>query len=155
MQSEVSYCNFPATGRRVITSDTEFVHLFTPQEAGKLLPDIKPKVKELVELKRSVEELQSELNLYGMIGYTPRDLVESAARLDSYVERIRVKKAELEDLGVNFTDFELGLVDFPAEKFGETVFLCWRYGEPEVAYWHKEGECYVDRKPIGIQVIQR
>jgi hypothetical protein len=57
--------------------------------------------------------------------------------------------ATIESLGVELKDLELGLVDFPAERDGRRVFLCWQYGEPEVAYWHGTDEGFAGRKPIA------
>ncbi len=51
-------------------------------------------------------------------------------------------------------DLAHGLVDFPAERFGREVLLCWMYGEPEVAYWHELQEGYPGRKAVKMQLIQ-
>jgi len=130
------------------------MHLFTPQEASKLLPDIKPKVKELIERKKVVAKLHDDIEKYSLLGFRPTEVAEKAAQLDALVEEMRRKIAELEDLGVQVKDLEFGLVDFPAEKYGESVMLCWRYGEPEVSFWHKPGEGYNGRKPLKLQLIQ-
>ena len=129
-------------------------HLFTPQEASKLLPDIKPKVKELIERKKVVAQLNSELERYNLLGFKPGEVAEKAALLDSLVAGMTKKIEELEDLGVKVKDLDFGLVDFPAERYGENVLLCWRYGEPEVSYWHKPNEGYNGRKSLKIQLIQ-
>lgn len=128
--------------------------MFTPQEASKLLPDIKPKVKDLIERKKAVAKLHDEIEKYNLLGFKTSDVAEKAAQLDALVEDMTRKIAELEDLGVEVKDLEFGLVDFPAEKYGESVMLCWRYGEPEVCYWHKPNEGYNGRKPLKIQLIQ-
>ncbi len=134
--------------------DKQDEHLFTPQEASKLLPDIKPKIKELVERKKVVAQLHSEMERYNLLGFKTEEVAEKAAQLDALVDGMTKKIAELEDLGVKVKDLEFGLVDFPAERYGEEVLLCWRYGEPEVAYWHKPNEGYNGRKSLKIQLIQ-
>ncbi len=128
--------------------------MFTPQEASKLLPDIKSKVKELIERKKVVAELHSELERYNLLGFRPAEVAEKAAVLDSLVEGMTKKIEELEDLGVMVKDLDFGLVDFPAERYGEDVLLCWRYGESEVSYWHKPNEGYNGRKALKIQLVQ-
>jgi hypothetical protein len=129
-------------------------HLFTPQEASKLLPDIKPKIRELVERKKVVAELHSEIERYNLLGFRTAELAEKAAQLDALVDGMTKKIAEMEDLGIQVKDLDFGLVDFPAERYGEKVLLCWRYGEPEVSYWHKPEEGYNGRKPLRMQLIQ-
>lgn len=128
--------------------------MFTPQEASKLLPDIRPKVKELIERKKVIATLQGEIEKYNLLGFRPADVAEKAGQLDAMVEDMTRKISELEDLGVQVKDLEFGLVDFPAERYGENVMLCWRYGEPEVSFWHKHNEGYNSRKSLRIQVIQ-
>jgi hypothetical protein len=129
-------------------------HLFTPQEASKLLSDIKPKVRELVERKKVVAELNTEIQRYSLLGFKTAGLAEKAAQLDALVDGMTKKIAEMEDMGVQVKDLDYGLVDFPAERYGEKVLLCWRYGEPEVSYWHKPEEGYDGRRPLRIQLIQ-
>ena len=128
--------------------------MFTPQEASKLLPDIKPKMKELVERKRIIASLHNEIEKYNLIGFRPAEVAEKAAQLDALVEQMTRKIAELEDLGVQVKDLDLGLVDFPAERYGETVMLCWRYGEPEVSFWHTSHEGFNSRKSLRLQIVQ-
>ena len=136
------------------TFDFKEEHLFTPQEASKLLSDIKPKVKELVERKKVVAQLHSEIEKYGLLGFQPAEVAEKAAQLDALVEGMTKKLAELEDMGVTVKDLDFGLVDFPAERYGERVMLCWRSGEQDVSYWHKPNEGYNGRRPLKIQLIQ-
>ncbi len=136
------------------TFENQEVHLFTPQEASRLLPDIKPKVKELVERKRMIAKLHGEIDKYNLLGFRTGDIAERAAQLDSLVDEMTRKIAELEDLGVQVKDLDMGLVDFPAERYGESVMLCWRYGESEVLFWHKATESFNERKPLGLQIVQ-
>jgi hypothetical protein len=43
----------------------------------------------------------------------------------------------------------MGLVDFPAEIEGEPAYLCWQYGEKEVAFWHRIEDGFGGRKPLA------
>jgi hypothetical protein len=55
---------------------------------------------------------------------------------------------ELQDLGVWVKDVDRGLLDFPSERDGEVVELCWLHGEPSVEHWHRVGEGFAGRKPL-------
>lgn len=55
---------------------------------------------------------------------------------------------ELARLDVILRDPEVGLVDFPAERDGEPVYLCWRLGESEIAYFHGEHSGFSGRRPL-------
>ena len=131
--------------------DTE--HSFTPQEASKLLADVKPKVKELMERKKMAASIQAEIERYGLLGIETEEAAERAATLDALVEGMTKRIAELEDFGVVVKDLDYGLIDFPADRYGEKVMLCWKYGESEVSYWHKPMEGFAGRKPLKIQLI--
>ena len=129
-------------------------HQFTPQEASKLLSDIKPKVKELIDRKKVVTELHAEMERYSLMGFRTAEVAEKAALLDALVEGMTKKIAELQDLGVVVKDLDYGLIDFPAERYGEDVLLCWMYGEPEVSFWHKTTEGYTGRRSLKLQLVQ-
>ena len=54
----------------------------------------------------------------------------------------------LADRGILLRDPDTGLVDFPAERDGERVFLCWRLGEDHVGWYHSERSGFSSRKPL-------
>lgn len=54
----------------------------------------------------------------------------------------------LADRGILLRDPDTGLVDFPAEREGERVFLCWRLGEGRVGWYHSERSGFSSRKPL-------
>ncbi len=54
----------------------------------------------------------------------------------------------LDEVGVQVKSVEEGLLDFPSERDGEDVLLCWRAGEERVAFWHGVDEGFAGRKPI-------
>lgn len=136
------------------TFENQEMHLFTPQEASKLLPDVKPKVKELIERKKTIAKLHDEIEKYNLLGFRTPEVAEKAAQLDALVEEMTRRIAELEDFGLQVKDLDLGLVDFPAERYGEAVMLCWRYGEAEVSFWHKQSEGFNQRKSLKMQIVQ-
>lgn len=55
---------------------------------------------------------------------------------------------ELHDLGCFFKGFQDGLVDWYSYYAGRPVFLCWKLGEPEIAYWHQVDAGFDGRQPI-------
>lgn len=54
----------------------------------------------------------------------------------------------IEECGAVLKDIQLGLVDFPAEVEGGEAYLCWQFGEPEVAFWHRQDEGFSGRQPL-------
>jgi hypothetical protein len=63
----------------------------------------------------------------------------------------QVLKAEvvyLAERGILLKDPETGLVDFPADREGRTVYLCWRLGEDRVGWYHEITSGFGGRRPL-------
>ena len=44
----------------------------------------------------------------------------------------------------------LTAIDFPSKRFDEEVWLCWKYGETEIKFWHEKDSGFMGRKPIEV-----
>jgi hypothetical protein len=55
---------------------------------------------------------------------------------------------ELQAMEVVLRDLDRGLVDFPAIRDGQEVFLCWEEGEEEIGFWHDVDSGYGGRRPL-------
>ena len=107
---------------------------------------------ELVELRERLPRLR-EARL-GLIASTER--ITEAVASDGggiagsdWFQHQDTLKAEVEylaDRGILLRDPDTGLIDFPAERDGEQVFLCWRLGEGDVAYYHGVHSGFSGRK---------
>lgn len=117
---------------------------YTVQEANDLLPYLAPALVELREKYEAAEEERGEIakrssgNGHGHPATGPSPTL---ARVGELAGRIEEWEIELRDL-------ESGLVDFPALIDGEDAWLCWRLGEPEVAFWHPKNEGFSARRPL-------
>lgn len=49
---------------------------------------------------------------------------------------------------VNLRDIGSGLVDIPALANGRPIWLCWKLGEGEIAWWHELDAGVTGRKPL-------
>lgn len=56
--------------------------------------------------------------------------------------------AELQAVEIVLRDIERGLIDFPAIRSGEEVYLCWLVDEDEVAFWHEPETGFAGRRPL-------
>jgi hypothetical protein len=63
-------------------------------------------------------------------------------------EDLRVELLWMADRGILLRDPDTGLVDFPAEREGHRIFLCWRLGEDRVGWFHGEQAGFSGRKPL-------
>jgi hypothetical protein len=128
--------------------------LFDVEGANRILPLVRTIVRDMVTEFRAlrtagreqrvlqVESMGSEQSEQRITML--RDAVnEASSRIEGYLH-------ELEDLGVEVRDLELGLIDFPTILRGEPAYLCWRHDEPEVAFWHPAGKGFSDRAPLPV-----
>ncbi len=127
---------------------------FTPIEANSALPQVRAAAERLVALRVRMRELEStQGEIVTAIGgngagYAAGDLNAAQSEFRDLAGAMRACLQRLEELGVVVKDLDTGLLDFPAVHDGEQVELCWRVGEPAVAFWHRIGEGFAGRKPI-------
>jgi hypothetical protein len=132
------------------------VRHFTPEEANAALTEVRPLVERMVEHRRAhVEALERQEELEGRIrgnggGIPPAQLAETAAEVERHARELARAVDDIVGLGVEVKDLDAGLVDFPAQRRGETVLLCWRLGEEEIGYWHTPQEGFAGRRPLPL-----
>lgn len=118
--------------------------LYTVAEANALLPYLAPTLVELrekLELAQKAKEAMGEAAAGNGWSAKRERWAATMARVAELTER-------LEEWGVELRDLSTGLVDFPATRLDEDVYLCWRLGEPEVAWWHPRTEGFGGRRPL-------
>jgi hypothetical protein len=54
----------------------------------------------------------------------------------------------LSERDIALRDPETGLLDFPGEREGEEIWLCWRLGEDRVGWWHPLESGFLGRRPL-------
>lgn len=101
---------------------------YTPRAAEEALPEIKDIVNHVVAIKNEADGAKDDA-----------EMTRAMEKLESEVRR-------LEELGCVLRDMSVGLVDFPAVRLGERVWLCWKLGEEHVKFWHSRREGYAGRK---------
>jgi hypothetical protein len=121
--------------------------LFSVQEANALIPHLRgllarihAEKQRLMEMKTELEKAQQR-HIYDW--GTPRG-AEYIEILDAFQQATR----DIEELGVLVKDFDLGLCDFPHQREGRVVFLCWKQDEEEITWWHDTDTGFAGRQPI-------
>jgi hypothetical protein len=124
-----------------------FERLFTVEEANALLPTLQEILSEVAIHRDALREkapLMEPILRAAMAnggGRAGSEYGLEAYKLYLDVERIR-------ELGVVLKDLNMGLLDFPHEREGRIVFLCWHPPEERVAYWHDLDAGYAGRQPL-------
>ncbi|HEY4131758.1 MAG TPA: DUF2203 domain-containing protein [Gemmatimonadaceae bacterium] len=132
------------------------MQLFTVEQANRTLPLVRKIVEDVVRQHRRWRETILELDLVSA-GTPPDDAQLRAEELErkalSLSRELDGFQRELDELGIQLKDPRLGLVDFPSEVDGRTVLLCWRFGEPEVQFWHELDAGYAGRRPLSAELV--
>jgi hypothetical protein len=134
---------------------------FTLDEAQSLLPVLESLLRTAIAGKKVIEEFeaeQQELNHRIFLnGGTHVDVVPLARRKAERVkaeQRAKDALAEIDSIGVQVKDLDIGLLDFPCEVEGEIILLCWKLGETSITHWHGTQEGFAGRKPIDERIAR-
>jgi hypothetical protein len=120
---------------------------FTPEEANLALPQVRSLIIQIMQAREAIIAAQPELwpVLEKSIGNGGS---KQAGELLTEFHRVEQGVQGLQDIGCVLKDMSIGLVDFPALRDGREVLLCWKFDEPEVAYWHDLQSGYQGRKRL-------
>jgi hypothetical protein len=139
------------------------VRVFTLEAVNALVPRLQAIVGTQLERRTAIEALLVRLGRE--LGDVPERIVldpadpanvrEIKRDLVAKIERYRAGWREVEEMGAILKDARTGLLDFYGEVDGKLVWLCWKYGETECAFYHALEEGFSGRKPIGASVKQR
>ena len=118
---------------------------FTFEEANAIVAAIKPLMGEILEIREKILAQQPQLwpvlaKAAGNGGSrVASEVADEFQRVDMLVRQILATGAVLKDIN-------MGLVDFLALREGRKVYLCWQYGEEQIAYWHEVNTGFQDRQ---------
>src|SRR5512139_906492 len=122
-------------------------HYFTVAEANSLLPHISVVIEEMLDARQRILDAKADVwpVLEKAIGNGGS---KKAGELLPEFSRVERGARRLSELGCILKDINTGLVDFPTIRNGHEALLCWRYGEPEVGYWHDAESGFAGRQPL-------
>ena len=122
---------------------------FTPQDVNKILPEIQKQFSQIILLRNKVISLQEDLQKITNEGSKFSNFIAKKQELNRAVYRLYKDIEGLEKRGIMIKSVDDGLLDFPSLRFDEEVWLCWKYGESEIKFWHGRDEGFMGRKPLA------
>jgi hypothetical protein len=122
--------------------------LFTVDKANTILPKVKKKFDEILCCKNNVMDIQEELQNLSDSNCSFEKFIKKKQELNHIVTSLYKMIQELEDMGVMIKSVDEGLLDFPSIRCDEEIWLCWKFGENKVKFWHGKDEGFMGRKPI-------
>jgi hypothetical protein len=123
---------------------------FTVEQANATLPLVRRIVQDIVTHYRAWNEKLNEIDLVAASGRaSDNELADRlAAEAQNLAREIESFRRELGDLGIEMKDPGIGLIDFPSMMGNRSIYLCWRLGEADVAFWHEIHAGYAGRQPL-------
>jgi hypothetical protein len=132
---------------------------FTLEEALSLLSVLESLLRTSIDGKKLIESVDAELQetahrvfLNGGMFLNIVHLARRKAEREKSIPRVRDAMAEIDAIGVQVKDLDIGLLDFPCEVDGKIVLLCWKLGEEGITHWHGTDEGFAGRKPIDERI---
>ena len=125
---------------------------FAIDEANARLTDVRPLLELLRADRNRVAELQPEIERARESNGSAEHAEQLARReqeLRQAVRRMQQAVSQIDEWGVSLRDIGTGLIDFPALAMGRPIWLCWRLGEDDIAWWHEANTGFDSRQPLS------
>jgi hypothetical protein len=141
----------------------------TLPEVRTILEGLRDERAELIRLRDKVverqapEEAQTETPTEANVGGTSRpsepaerdgnptdaEVRVLRLRMQGVIDQMQAGVARIDELGITLREIETGLIDFPALATGRQIWLCWRLGEDDIAWWHELGDGFSARRALA------
>jgi hypothetical protein len=131
--------------------------VFTADEVNRLVPELDERLGRVQGVMERLRDARDQLADLRIIWGAK---VEEAScpdheeyklfllQFQKHEENLRRELANVQALGCEVKDPDIGLVDFYSERNGEPVLLCWKRGESRVGFYHTLSSGFAGRKPL-------
>ena len=127
---------------------------FTLEQAEALIPQVRDEVLAMQALKTEIDDLRVDLShvvekTAGNGHVQDEDAVaKKRRRAETLVAELNERLERLNAWGVELKGIDEGLIDFPSDRGGRTVYLCWRLGEDRIEWWHELDTGFAGRQRL-------
>jgi hypothetical protein len=129
--------------------------LFTLDEAQALVPVLESLLKRGIEAKHAAEQINDDLQklaqrifVSGGMHIDVAKVGRQRTEMEVYIQRAKDAVQEIDAIGVQVKDLDIGLLDFPCKVDDEVVLLCWKMGEAKITHWHSVESGFAGRRPL-------
>jgi hypothetical protein len=134
---------------------------FTLDEAQSLLPVLESLLRTAIQSKKLMDEVEAEMQalthrifLNGGTHVHVVPIARRKAERSKAEQRAKDALAEIDSIGVQVKDLDIGLLDFPCLVDGKIILLCWKLGEKSITHWHGTSEGFAGRKPVDERITR-
>lgn len=133
---------------------------FTHAQAERALPGVENALREFLRFREEHQKADGEFRAFTqnimMMGGTQVDhsrINTIQTRKNQSLAGLKRKFEEIQESGVLIKDPDAGLIDFPTLYKDQEVYLCWRFGESAIEFWHGLEEGFRGRKRIDEEFL--
>ena len=133
---------------------------FTLDEAQSMLPVLEGLLRTAIDGKQIIDNVDTEFQalahrvfLSGGLLVNVIHFARRRAERDKGLQRVKDAVHEIDAIGVQVKDLDIGLLDFPCVVKGGTILLCWKMGEKQITHWHGTEEGFGSRKPLDERIL--
>ena len=119
-------------------------------DANEILPLVIKKFNYAKKAKAEVMKMEQQLTSEMTPTTSLEEYTINKRKLNSSITKFYQSIEDLENTGVSLKGLDEGLLDFPAKRFDEEIWLCWKEGETEIKFWHEKDSGFMGRKPISV-----
>jgi len=123
---------------------------FSVSDANEILPLVIKKFNYAKKAKAEVMKMEQQLTSEMTSTTSLEEYTIIKRKLNSSITKFYQSIEDLENTGVSLKGVDEGLLDFPAKRFDEEIWLCWKEGETEIKFWHEKDTGFMGRKPISV-----
>ena len=123
---------------------------FSVNDANEILPLVIKKFNYAKKAKAEVMKMEQQLTSEITPTISLEEYNINKRKLNSSITKFYQSIEDLENTGVSLKGLDEGLLDFPAKRFDEEIWLCWKVGETEIKFWHEKDTGFMGRKPISV-----
>ena len=135
----------------------EPIKVFSLEEANNTLPYVRRIVGDIVDEYKRWKDSISKYELLAADSKAEEgesdDQIALREHVDTVARRLNSLIEELTNVGCVFKGFDDGLVDFHSTLDGRDIYLCWKFGEPEIQYWHEIDSGFASRQALENSLV--
>ncbi|MBI3913224.1 MAG: DUF2203 domain-containing protein [Chloroflexi bacterium] len=120
---------------------------FTLDQANALVPELEKLLEEMAHVRNELLAIGPSIEAV----LTAADGNGGSKKASEYVllmQRLNACTSTFQEWGCELKDLDSGLVDFPHDREGQIVYLCWKRGESRIEYWHDLESGFSGRQPL-------
>ena len=131
---------------------------YTVDEANAMVPWLEQCFGRILQLRSQMRSLYGTLEDLGhrpdpeSLQRTdgPEEVRSARAKFVGLMELLQDELVAIQTEGVEIKDLDTGLCDFWSMSVvpGVEVYLCWRYGEKRIGFYHEPHAGFAGRKPL-------